>query len=443
LGSLVNEVIDRKRGLRLLFDERLLTHNLIVGAGTVGAGLLGVAFQALVSHQLSPSDYGAVFVVVTLITFVGMPASAFTLLMARETSRDLARGNRRRSVTLLRRGNHILLILGTGAAVVIALFSPIISGFIGTQWQLILAAAIGLPFTFAFPLLMGELQGEQHFGRYAGVMAGQAALKLALAISLGATFGPIGIVAGISAASAATYLVALGLARPRRRDVAEPAWWRPALRYLAVVVPSTLALAVLLTADVVLVKHYFGAGLAGEYSAVAAIGRAIFWGASGTAAVLFPKLVFRAAQGNRGTGVVLISMALVAVAGFCGFLFLSVTGHWLITAFAGNPYVGGTTYLPWYAIAMTLLGGTAVLIAAHQSSGRATFLFVLIPATLLEPILIAAFHQTLLQVAQVIDLAMAVAMVGLGAWFVIEQRSPSMVVEFAQPAASPQMEAVK
>src|SRR3981081_88876 len=76
----------------LLKSERVLAHNFIVGAGTVAAGILGVAFQSLFSHQLTPVDYGSVFAVVTLITFIGLPASALTLLMARETSRDKADG---------------------------------------------------------------------------------------------------------------------------------------------------------------------------------------------------------------------------------------------------------------------------------------------------------------------------------------------------------------
>src|SRR5947209_4581455 len=68
--------------------DRLIRHNLVVAAGTVAAGLLGFAFQALVAHRLAPVDYGAVFAVVTLLTLVGLPASALQLLMARETSQD-------------------------------------------------------------------------------------------------------------------------------------------------------------------------------------------------------------------------------------------------------------------------------------------------------------------------------------------------------------------
>src|SRR5712692_7377553 len=97
--------------LAALRSERLLSHNAIVGAGTVTAGVLGVAFQSMASHQLRPADYGSVFAVVTLVTFIGLPAGAFTLLMARETSIGRATGQQAASATLLRRGNHALLLV--------------------------------------------------------------------------------------------------------------------------------------------------------------------------------------------------------------------------------------------------------------------------------------------------------------------------------------------
>jgi hypothetical protein len=62
---------------------------------------------------------------------------------------------------------------------------------------------------------------------------------------------------------------------------------------------------------------------------------------------------------------------------------------------------------------MTLLGGASVLIATHQSRARATFLSVLLPVTVAEPIMIVAFHNSLLQVVWVVTLSMALLLAGL------------------------------
>jgi hypothetical protein len=84
---------------------------------------------------------------------------------------------------------------------------------------------------------------------------------------------------------------------------------------------------------------------------------------------------------------------------------------------------------------MILLGGVAVLIAAHQSTGKATFLALLIPLSLLEPTLLIAFHQNLTQVVQMVDLSMALALFGLGALYVAHQRASFIQLSAPAPAS--------
>src|SRR5438132_10398086 len=102
-----------------LTRDRILFDNVIVSAGTVLAGFLGFGFQAVISHQLEPSQYGAVFAVITLITLIGLPASAVSLIMARQASQDRAKQRATISASLLRDGNRILLFVGSAIAVVL------------------------------------------------------------------------------------------------------------------------------------------------------------------------------------------------------------------------------------------------------------------------------------------------------------------------------------
>ncbi len=109
---------------------QVVAHNLIVAGSTMGAGVLGVAFQSLVAHRLQPVDYGGVFAVITLITFIGLPSGALTLLMARESSRDSARGDQAGSTALLAGGNRSLMIGGFLLAGVLAMGSPLLAWFL-------------------------------------------------------------------------------------------------------------------------------------------------------------------------------------------------------------------------------------------------------------------------------------------------------------------------
>lgn len=425
-----------KQAVTSLKGERLLLHNFIVGSGTIAAGLLGIGFQSMASHQLRPASYGAVFTVVTLITFVGIPAQAFTLLMAREASRARATGHHAASASLLGHGDRALLVSGLVLACALALASPLVSGFLELPANLLLVAALGFPFGLALPLLIGGLQGEQRFTELASLSAGLAALKLGAAVGLGIVFGPAGIVGGISLATFAAYVVARRLLRRRFAVHVHMPWLRSAAAYVAIILPSTLALGVLLSSDVVLVKHYFPNSAAGGYAAVAAVGRAVFWGASGVAIVLFPKITFHRAQGRSGLKLVAASLALVATGGVLSFAVLSLTSARLLTAFAGTAYAGAASYLPLYSVGMMLLGGVAVLMAAEQSRGERSFLAILIPLAALEPILIVLLHQTLMQVVQVVDASMFLVLMGLAAFYLAQERvnAPAPVFEASNSA---------
>jgi O-antigen/teichoic acid export membrane protein len=420
-----------------LLGERVLTHNFIVAAGTLSAGVLGVGFQSLVSHTLKPADFGGVFAVITVITLIGLPAGGFSLLMARATSRDLASGHDDFSAALLQRGNWTLLLIGTALGAGLVILSPFASGLLQVPEPLVIAAAIGVPFSVATPLLLGELQGEQRFVLYSTILVGQAALKLLGAVGLGVFWGPIGIIVGLSIASAAGYVGGLIAVRRKIIERRNADLWRPAISYLAIVVPSTLALAVLLSSDVLIVKHFFGQRAAGEYSAVAALGRAIFWGATGVAAVLFPKVSFRHAQGRSGSHLIWVSLGLVAAGGLAAMGFLYAWSTPLLTAFAGADYAGGSGYLPLYAIGMMLLGGITIMVATHQSHGQAAFLAFLLPLTLLEPAALIGFHRTLLQVVQVMDVSMLVLLGALGSLYLVQHRTGRIAVAAGGPLAGP------
>jgi O-antigen/teichoic acid export membrane protein len=417
--SLLENVI---REGRALGRDRLIIHNLVVGLGTVLAGFLGIAFQVTISHRLRPEDYGAVFAVVTLIAVIGLPATAVSLVMARETSRDLASGGESSSATLLARGNRALLIAGLTLACGIALASPFLSRFLDMPAGLLIAAATGIPFALALPLLLGEFQGEQHFVTYAGLAVGQAAVKLVAAIAGGVIAGPLGIIAGMSMGTFFVYIVGIWLLRHRFSRSGRGPWLGRATAYLAIVLPSTLALSVLLSSDVLLVKHYFAPSVAGEYAVVAAIGRAIFYGATGIATVLFPKMIFRGTRGESGSPLVRFSLLSVALGGLFGLGVLVFRSTWLITAFAGVAYVGGARYLLWYAVGMTMLGGASVLITVHQSLAKPAFLALLLPLALLEPGLIIAFHKSLTQVVIVVDASLALIVFAL--WILYALQAP-------------------
>jgi len=411
--------------------DRFLTHNVLVGGSTLLAGALGFAFQALISHRLRPSEYAAVFGSMTLLTLITLPGAAMTLLMARETSRNRANGHFASSTAMLREGNRLLIASGITLALIIAAGSPWIARFLNAPVSLVLAVAASLPVSLALPLLLGEIQGQQRFFSLSVLTSGQAGLKVLAAVALGTVFGPVGVLWGIAIAITVTYLMGWYLLQQKLRSRVGARWLPRALGYLSIVLPSTLALSVLLSADVLLANHFFSKTVAGEYGAVAALGRAIFWGAAGVAAVLFPKVIFQEARGGSGSRIVALSLALVVLGGAVGLLLLSASSKFVLAAFSGTAYQAGAQYLAGYAVAMTLFGCASVLIATHQSRAQRAFLGVLIPVAIAEPLAITVFHRDPIEVVQVLIVSMAALVLGLAV--VLLRSRPAAVGIIAAP----------
>jgi O-antigen/teichoic acid export membrane protein len=190
---------------------------------------------------------------------------------------------------------------------------------------------------------------------------------------------------------------------------------------MAIILVSGIALAVLFSSDVLLVKHFFAADDAGRYAAVAALGRAVFWGASGIALVLFPKAAAKRRSGSGSSLLVLASIGMCLAGGTMAWAIFSLQSRFLLTAFAGAAYASAASYLPMYGIAMTLLGCASVLVATGQARANTKMLAVLIPVTMLEPALIIRFHESLTQVVQLLSASMAVLFIGLAILFVLEE----------------------
>ena len=418
-----------------LLAERLVAHNLIVGVSTLVAGALGFGMQSLLSHRLTPAAFGATFTAISVLALISLPPSALAVVVAREASRDQTDPRPDKGATIMWAWHRYLMLVGFGLAGLGIVAAGWLAQFFHVPAAVLVAMAVSLPFGLAIPLLLGQLQGRQRFTTLSLFVVTQAALRLILAVSLAAILGAVGALVGVAIGNVVVYGLALDAVYPTHSSASPTtAQSRAALRSLGVILPSCLALAVLFGADLLIVKHFFNAGDAGRYAAAAALGRIVFWVASGIGMVFFPKAVVHMTRGSNGSHLVMASLALCLLGGVVAWATFSLGSGFILTLFAGGAYLAAAPYLPWYAIAMTLLGGASVLVANGQAHGRGEFLGILIPVTVAEPLLIVRFHDSLNQVVQVVCVSMALLFVGLAVLYLVQGRMrerPELVLERA------------
>jgi O-antigen/teichoic acid export membrane protein len=408
--------------------RQFITHNAVAAAGTWIAGILGLLLQALVSHHFKPIVYGEVFAVFSFFTVLTQPAAGFSRLVAWTTSRELAtkQGSDLESAAMLRMTVIRLTLLGTALGLVFAIGAWPLSVYLKVPAEFVLLGALGVPFMFATSPMLASLQGEQRWVPWSLLSIGIALSRVVFVICFtwffGSTFGAAGVLLGISVAAAVLYFTALAMVWPRWRRGRAPSSWRPVWRFLVVSVGSTVTVAVLMGSDVVVVQHFYHGAQAGQFSAVTVTARSLFFAMGSVTSVLFPKVSARRAR-QRGTRmVVFTSVGIALVGGLLGLLVFSALSQTILHAFSGKAYIGGASYIGWYALGMPLLAAVVMLSNAQQSLADLSLLWVLVPGTVIKPLLIYFFHSTLLVVSLMSDLAIAAVLLALVVQYLVTER---------------------
>jgi O-antigen/teichoic acid export membrane protein len=404
--------------------RQFILHNIVAAAGTWGAGVLGLVLQAMVSHRFSPSAYGHAFAVFTFFTILTQPAAGFSRMVAWSTSREVATGRTEglESSSLLRSTNRRLLIAGVIIAAAFVAGAPLLGGFLHVPSSYVILGALGVPFLLSTAPLQASLQGEQRWGAWSGVSIAIAASRVGFVAVGVLMFGIEGVLLGISVAAAVVYVATLFLVRDRLRRGSPRISWRPQRNFLIVAVASTVMVASLMGTDVLLVEHLFSAREGGQFSSVTVTSRALFFAMGSVTSVLFPKVAARHANARRTTSVVAASVALGLAGGLAGLVVFSLGSHVILKSFSGGAYVAGASYIGWYALGMPLLATVVMLSNSLQSLADLRLLWVLSAGTVIKPVLILFFHQSLLMVSVVSDISILAILLALALTYIVQER---------------------
>jgi O-antigen/teichoic acid export membrane protein len=404
--------------------RQFITHNAVAAAGTWLAGIAGLLLQALVSHHFSPRLYGEVFAVFSFFTVLTQPAAGFSRMVAWTTSRELAtkNGTDIESSALLRMTIRRLTLIGTALGLVFVVGGGLLASYLDVPLSYVIVGAVGVPFMFATSPMLASLQGEQRWLPWSALSIGIAVSRIVFVIIFAWWLGPQGVMLGISVAAAVLYFIALAMVWPRMRRGRGATGWKPLWRFLLVSVTSTITVSVLLGSDVVLVQHFYPGKLAGQFSAVTVTARALFFAMGSVTSVLFPKVAARHAR-QRGTrSVVFTSVGIALIGGLLGLLVFSLLSTGILHDFSGTSYEGGAGYIGWYALGMPLLAAVVMLSNTQQSLADLKLLWVLIPGTLIKPLLIYLFHQSLFVVSLMSDVSIAAVLVALAVQYLVTER---------------------
>ena len=330
------------RGIARLQSSLMVRQSVLVFAATMVMNLGGFVFHAIASRRLGVADYGILYALISTCMIAALPAALAAPVVARFAAefRVLHDDRHLRRLVL-----DVVVIFGC-LGVAYVLFASIAMHWAGAflhvpAWAVPPAAVIALGL-----LLVGVLravsQGTQEYGSFAlsfvadGTAKVTGILAFTVLLGLGLLGSILGFMAGIFGGGAAIALTLSKRYRGVERFRIRYDWRRIAI-FGTGSAAITISGALIGSADVVLVKHFFDADLAGMYAAASLGGKVLLYFVAFLPMVLLPQATERHVRGQHTRYALATSVGLLVVIAVIGLVGLKFFGILCSTRWSAEP----------------------------------------------------------------------------------------------------------
>ena len=386
---------------RTVLRTRMLRGSIVLlfGSGLVSA--TNLLYNIAVARGLGAAGFGHATAIYTLLMLLSAVTLAFQLVCSKFVAKNLdlpAKFAIYRD--LLRRSWQMGLALG----VLLVLSSAAISQYLSLPSSRdIVLLGVGTAVYIPLGVRRGMLQGLCDFRRLAVNFVLEVLVKFGSALLL-LHYG--WGVTGVIAAVVASIVIAYWAAAPGRKVQADsrggiPACFREGMQAIVFFVGQVI----ISNLDILLVKHFFPAPVAGLYAAVALVGRVVYMFSWSVISSMFP--VSAASVQQQASRTVLKSALWLVTAMTSLFTVAAwLTPMSLWTAVLGERFLG-TVHAPFSSLlasysAMTSIYAVAVVLLTYEMSRRiVNATWVQLAFSALLPVFISLFHSSLQQVIMV------------------------------------------
>lgn len=417
------------RVLRQLGLEHLTNGVWLVGAMML-ANVLNFLFSAILGRTLAPENFGTLSLFTTIILLTGIVTGALGGSINYRVARYVGSNNRRLMRPFIRMVASRAVIVGGVVLVGWLIVAPTLAHFFHIQQTfLVLAFAPIFPIMLSQGIWAGFLRGDFAFKLVALGTLADPVVKLlvgALLIALHRQdLAPVAIFASVTAGWLTLLLAgrytlfsesqkAIGTKTPTKEtSVSFPQ------KYFYSAVLAGSASTLFLTADVLLVKHYFTPSIAGSYALLSLCGNMIFYLCSLPSVFITTVVSRERGEGGDGRKSFLPLFRLVIAAAVAGFIGVGLLGRYTIPLLFGSHALPIVPYLPVYAAALSLMAISSSYIAYRLAKDDYGYAWFGVLGAVIMATGIMWKHATMGQVAYVVLVASATTAFLLFAWHAV------------------------
>jgi O-antigen/teichoic acid export membrane protein len=418
--------------------KRVISGASLVLGGTLVWQASNFVFNAVGAHALGPARYGVLAAATALLSFATPLLYAVQAVTSREATSLVDRNEVAKVKPMLR--HYGLRVIGGGLVLggIMAAASVWLSAVfhLGSPWLIVIVAA-AIPGYVCSHIFAGLLQGVERFGRFAleSVIEGSAKAAfgiLAMALLWHSALSGVTAVTLSCFVGVATYLFmtvpllarnTLSPIAPGNAVTADAGDHNSpptnitgassgVARYSVTALVIYGLLALMLSSDTLVAKHYFSNHEAGLYAGVSLTGKIAYFAASSLFVVAFP-LFSRHHERGAGSGRwILAAGALVTAITAVIVAAFAFEPAWVVIPLLGDRYRSVEGYIPWMAAVFGLYA-LGYLVAIYLLARRCrSIIAVLAAALIVQFIGFYFFHSTITMMMRVLAVAFAVLSVG-------------------------------
>lgn len=352
-------------------QRAFLRHNAIYWVAALLVSFLNYLYYPVMGRLLDPAAFGETQTIISFFTQAGAFFQVLGLVSIGVAAKYADVKVRDKLTNELSRLSLALALLFFGLSII---FSPLLKQFfhfgsVGPFMLLGILLLVNVPLAFA----NAYLQGNQRFKALSAVNILGAVSKLVLSAGL-VLIGlkTLGAIGGMICAQIIGLLYSLKLGKGLRSYVAAHLHFRrpefklvkPELPYALIVLATSLTTNLLLSFDILVVKHYFSPVQAGLYTGISIISNIIYYVTGPFAAVMIPSIQpSLAAAKNYRT--LRHSLLITTVIGGGVLVVFLLAPHFVVTLLLGHKYSVYANFLPGLAVSMFALSLANLLIYYH------------------------------------------------------------------------------
>jgi O-antigen/teichoic acid export membrane protein len=398
---------------------------LMISMTVVNAG--NYVYNLIMGRWLGPGLFADVSLIVTLLLVVTFVTVPLQLIAARHAAAATADGDLAPLGAVRRWLTRIAILVGLVIAVLfIAPAATWANIFHTSSPTPFILFGLAIPFGLMQGVNRGVLQGRTRFGMLAVTYQAEMWSRLFLGMLLvWAGFSVNGAVLGISLSFVVTWLVTLPAGRGLQTSIPLSREVRTAAMLFALpVLIAQISQILINNSDILLVRTYYPADMAGLYAALALIGRMVFFATWSVVTTMFPIVAQRHKRGEPHRHLLWVSLGIVGGISLVIILATLLFPETIVNILFGKKYLSIAPLLWLYALATTLYALANVVVNYRLSlgQGRETGFTLAAGVAMVAGIII--FHDTLAQVVWVQVVVMAVLFISLFAVLMLHPEKP-------------------